>query len=92
MNACILAQRCPQAEPVFAIIIAFFVVFVVLAIVAVKLLICCRIFAKAGYCWALGLLMLIPIINVIMAFFLAFADWPVQKELRLLKQKQDTGG
>jgi hypothetical protein len=33
--------------------------------------------------------MLIPIVNIIMAFYLAFADWPVHKELRSLKQKQN---
>jgi hypothetical protein len=73
---------------VFAIVFAFLVAFVVLVVVAIKLLICCKIFSKAGYSWALGLLMLIPIVNIIMAFFLAFADWPVQKELRRLKQQQ----
>jgi hypothetical protein len=73
---------------VFAIVFAFLVAFVVLVAVAIKLLICCKIFSKAGYSWALGLLMLIPIVNIIMAFFLAFADWPVQKELRRLKQQQ----
>jgi hypothetical protein len=36
--------------------------------------------------------MLIPIVNIIMAFFLAFADWPVNKELRLLRQKQNITG
>jgi hypothetical protein len=95
MNPCILAQHCPQVEPAFPIIIAFFIAFAAftaLVIIAIKLLICCKIFAKAGYSWALGLLMLIPIVNIIMAFFLAFADWPVQKELRSLKQKQNTGG
>jgi uncharacterized membrane protein YhaH (DUF805 family) len=75
---------------VFAIVFAFLVAFIVLVIVAIKLLICCKIFSKAGYSWALGLLMLIPIVNIIMAFFLAFADWPVQKELRRLKQQQQT--
>jgi uncharacterized membrane protein YhaH (DUF805 family) len=75
-------------RPVFAIVFAFLVAFVVLVVVAIKLLICCKIFSKAGYSWALGLLMLIPIVNIIMAFFLAFADWPVQKELRRLKQQQ----
>jgi uncharacterized membrane protein YhaH (DUF805 family) len=88
MNSCVWAQRCPQVEPVFAIVIAFLVAFIVLVIVAIKLLICCKIFSKAGYSWALGLLMLIPIVNIIMAFFLAFADWPVNKELRSLKKKQ----
>jgi len=88
--SCVWAQRGPEVGPVFAIVFAFLVAFIVLVIVAIKLLICCKIFSKAGYSWALGLLMLIPIVNIIMAFFLAFADWPVQKELRRLKQQQQT--
>ncbi|MGA1978968.1 MAG: hypothetical protein ABSG99_00160 [Sedimentisphaerales bacterium] len=88
MNSDVWAQHCPQVGPVFAILFAFLIAFIVLVIVAVKLLICCKIFSNAGYSWALGLLMLIPIVNVIMAFYLAFADWPIRKELRLLKQKQ----
>ena len=88
--SCVWAQRGPEVGPVFAIVFAFLVAFIVLVIVALKLLICCKIFSKAGYSWALGLLMLIPIVNIIMAFFLAFADWPVQKELRRLKQQQQT--
>ena len=86
--SCVWAQRFPEVRPVFAIVFAFLVAFVVLVVVAIKLLICCKIFSKAGYSWALGLLMLIPIVNIIMAFFIAFADWPVQKELRRLKQQQ----
>lgn len=49
----------------------------------------CRIFSKAGYSWALGLLMLIPIANIIMPFVLAFGDWPIQKELRQLRGQQN---
>jgi len=49
----------------------------------------CRIFSKAGYSWALGLLMLIPIANIIMPFVLALGDWPIQKELRQLRGQQD---
>jgi hypothetical protein len=33
--------------------------------------------------------MLVPIVNIIMAFVLAFADWPIQKELRLLRAVQE---
>jgi hypothetical protein len=33
--------------------------------------------------------MLVPIANIIMPFFLAFADWPVQKEVRQLRQQQE---
>ena len=88
MESCAWAQRGPGAEPVFVIVLALLFAFVFLVVVAIKLLIICKIFSKAGYSWALGLLMLIPIVNIIMAFFLAFADWPVQKELRRLRQQQ----
>jgi hypothetical protein len=71
-----------------AILIAF-VMFMVLIVGIIKALIFCKIFSKAGYSWALGLLMLIPIANIIMPFVLAFGDWPIQKELRLLKQQQE---
>jgi uncharacterized membrane protein YhaH (DUF805 family) len=90
MESCnVWAQHYPQMTPVFVIVLAFLVAFVVMVILAIKLLICCKIFAKAGYSWALGLLMLIPIVNIIMAFFLAFADWPVRRELRSLNQKKN---
>jgi uncharacterized membrane protein YhaH (DUF805 family) len=90
MEACSFGHSVPEVTPAFAIVFALLAAFIVLVIVAIKLLICCKIFSKAGYSWAFGLLMLIPIANIIMAFFLAFADWPVQKELRRLKQQPQT--
>lgn len=62
------------------------VIVALLLIVPLKLLIASMIFRKAGYSWALGLLMLVPIVNIIMIFVLAFGDWPVRRELRQLKQ------
>jgi len=76
-------------EPIFLALVIAFVLFVIFVAAAIKLLIFCRIFAKAGYSWALGLLMIVPIADIIMAFFLAFADWPIHKELCLLKQRQE---
>ena len=35
-----------------------------------------KIFQKAGFSGALAILMLVPIANIIMIFFLAFAEWP----------------
>jgi hypothetical protein len=81
-------QCCPDMPGVFIILFIMFMLFVSLIVAAIKVLIFCKIFSKAGYCWALGLLMLVPIANIIAAFFLAFADWPIRKELRLLKQQQ----
>ena len=60
--------------------------FIALVINLIWILIFCKIFAKAGYHWALGLLMLLPVVNMFMPFFLAFADWPVRQELRALRQ------
>ena len=70
---------------------AFLVLVILLASLAgliaisIRVLITCRIFGKAGYHWALGLLILVPIVNIIIPFYLAFADWPVQRQLRDLK-------
>ncbi len=52
----------------------------------------CKIFSKAGYCWALGLLMLVPIANLVMFLVLAFSEWPILKELRALKQSSGSSG
>ena len=75
--------------PLCVILCTMFVAFMVLIAVAIKLLIFCKIFSKAGYSWALGLLILVPVANIIAAFFLAFADWPIRKELRSLKQQRE---
>ena len=82
-------QHSPEAGPVFVLIFAIFGIFLTLIVVIITTLIFCKIFSKAGYCWALGLLMLVPIANIIMPFVLAFGDWPIRKELRLLKQQQE---
>ncbi|HIJ53000.1 MAG TPA: hypothetical protein HPP66_07575 [Planctomycetes bacterium] len=65
-----------------------FGIFVGLIVLAIKVLIFCKICSKAGYSWALGLLILVPIANIIIAFYIAFADWPIRKEVRQLKQQQ----
>ncbi len=79
-------QHCP---PMFIAILISFAILMGLIVLIIKILIFCKIFSKAGYCWALGLLMLVPIANIIMPFILAFGDWPIQKELRLLKKQQE---
>ncbi len=40
------------------------------------------IFSKAGFPGALALLMLVPVINMVMIFYLAFADWPALRQKR----------
>ena len=72
---------------VAGIAVLLFLTFVILAVVVTWLY--CRIFSKAGYCWALGLLTLVPIVNVVMLCVLGLSDWPVLKELRQLKQQAE---
>src|SRR5258708_17952854 len=50
-----------------------------------------RIFAKAGYSGALGLLMFVPIANIVMLCVLAFGEWPIYKELNYLRQMAARG-
>jgi hypothetical protein len=57
----------------------FVVTLIVLAVVFFKL------FQKAGFSGALGLLMLIPVVNLGVALYLAFAEWPVLAELARTK-------
>ncbi len=45
------------------------------------------IFSKAGYSGALSLLMFIPVVNIILLLILAFGEWPIQREIRLLRER-----
>jgi hypothetical protein len=38
-----------------------------------------KIFTKAGFSGAMAILMIIPVVNVVMIFYLAFSEWPALK-------------
>jgi hypothetical protein len=46
-----------------------------------------KIFSKAGYPGIMGIAMLVTLLNVVMLFFLGFSDWPVLRELNMLRQR-----
>jgi hypothetical protein len=78
----------PQdAAPFFIFCFIVLILTIVLIAAIVKTWIYCMVFHKTGYGWAWGLLILVPIANIIIPFVLALGDWPVRKELRLLKQQ-----
>ena len=52
---------------------------VVLVFALVVLIPYWRIFGKAGFSPLLSLLMLLPIVNIVMLYVLAFSDWPSLK-------------
>jgi len=55
-------------------------IFVILAMALLVVWPFWRIFKKAGFPGALGLLMVVPVVNLVMILFLAFAEWPSQKK------------
>jgi hypothetical protein len=51
-----------------------------------------KIFSKAGYPGVLSLALLVPILNIVMWWFLALSEWPVLKELKALRQRTTPSG
>ena len=45
-----------------------------------------KICSKAGFPGALGLLMIVPIANIILPLYLAFADWPALRNKEQSRQ------
>src|SRR5213080_3104804 len=72
---------------------AFLIVYLVimLAIVIFSVIVWWKIFAKAGYSGAMGLLMFVPIANLIVLCILAFGEWPIYRELRALREQVSRG-
>lgn len=62
-------------------ILIFFVSCFGILINAVWVFAFCKIYSRAGYSWAMGLLQLIPIVNMVMLVILAFSEWPIQKQV-----------
>jgi hypothetical protein len=72
----------PEMVPLLGGCVGFFTVAIIAVIAA---LVYCKIFSKAGYHWAMGLLMLIPVANLIMLLVLAFSEWPIEREVKALR-------
>jgi hypothetical protein len=51
-----------------------------------------RIFSRAGYPGWFGILMHLPLVNLVVFFMLVFGDWPVLQELKKLKYTESMVG
>ncbi|HEX9780807.1 MAG TPA: hypothetical protein VGB20_06290 [bacterium] len=51
-----------------------------------------RIFSKTGYPGVLGILMLVPLVNLVLVLMLAFSQWPLERRLRDLEGRSGSGG
>ena len=63
----------------FGIIMVLVVLAIVSAATVFKIFLWWRIFSKAGYSGALGLLTLVPFGGLIMLCIVAFSQWPILK-------------
>lgn len=76
MNHAVLAFFGPVGWPELVIIFLVFAMMAVLVVLPYWF-----IFSKAGYPGALALLMLVPLADIVMRFFLAFSKWPLERKL-----------
>jgi hypothetical protein len=53
---------------------------------ALSILINWRIATKAGFQGPMSLLMLIPLVNFVILLIFAFGEWPVEREVKALRQ------
>lgn len=49
------------------------------------------IFRKAGYSGLQILLLFIPVVNIVLFIWFALTEWPIQREMRLLKERGGAG-
>ena len=64
----------------------FILIWVALGVVAV-LFPACRICVKAGYpSWA-GMFALVPLLNVVLLWFVALSEWPLERRLAALQAR-----
>ena len=78
-------QHGPDIAPAVGAAVMMFAIVIGLIVIVIEILAFCKIFSKAGYCWAFGLLTLVPFGTLILLLVLAFADWPICREMRALK-------
>jgi hypothetical protein len=66
-------------------------VLLVIPLLALYLFVLARLVGKTGHSSWLGLLFLIPLVNVGFILYLAFTEWPIQKELDRLREQLGNG-
>jgi hypothetical protein len=78
-------QPMSPASHGFNIIVMLFALLLGLFSLLFAIIVWWRICSKAGYSGVLGLLMLVPLANIILLLVLAFGNWPIEEELRRLR-------
>jgi hypothetical protein len=87
MNSEMFPMHGGQTAPVWAGCFMIFVILFALGMNILMLIAMCKIFAKAGYHWAMGLLPLVPVVGFFVPLYLAFSEWPIEKKLKTCQQQ-----
>ncbi len=82
-------RQLPIGPRFFAGVSTLVYVVVSLLVLILAIVIWWRIFSKAGYSGALGLLMFVPIANLVLLLVLAFGTWPIEQEVERLRSTQN---
>lgn len=67
-------------------------IILVVAVIGFVVVVWGMIFKRAGYSFAMALLMLVPIVNLIWLLIFAFSRWPIQKELDTYRARAPMAG
>ena len=67
------------------ILVILCVAFIVVPVVVIPYW---KIFSKAGFAGPISLLMLIPLVNLVTLYVVAFSEWPVLRQLNTSRQGQ----
>ncbi len=68
-------------------LVALFFVLFALACMVFAVWVWMRIVGRTGHNQWLGLLMVVPIANLILLLILAFGDWPIHREMEMLRRQ-----
>ena len=80
-----------DAMPFVMVLIFLIIGLVSLVVMALAVWLHCRIFSKAGYSWAFGLLVLVPFGQLIVLLILAFGQWPIHQQMQILHDQANSG-
>jgi hypothetical protein len=74
-------------ELTILLVIAFFGI----GMAAVMIVPYWKIYSKTGQTGAMALLQLVPVVNVVMLYILAFSEWPIEREMRATRDRPGGG-
>jgi hypothetical protein len=66
-----------------------FLILIVLGFGSVWIFALWRLVSKTGNPGVLSLLFLIPLVNFVLLLYFAFAEWPIEREIKALRQHSD---